>query len=282
MFPTSFSYAIDKRKETKRVYSGRLYAMTTADSLWRTTTILLIFSNRGTYIYIIYTQSELLDERFVKGKTSVWYHRPTLCRRRSMLQCRHTRPIAWWMRLLCQTDRRYDLSPCLVFGFSMEFQICYFSSAWYLFIFLKYLPFGGTGGSLEDGRMEGGVALSHGQLGSSVTGGNLYGGGGGAPRSTTSSSSSQSPPAPGAISASGKMSAPTSNGGGGGRKYQCKMCPQVGSHSSYFLFSIVLFFPLVSPGSLPLGFLRSTFLWFLFFILIFACLIVSPLAGQSC
>lgn len=82
---------------------------------------------------------------------------------------------------------------------------------------------------MEDGRMEGGVALSHGQLGSSVTGGNLYGGG--APRSTTSSSSSQSPPATGPVlssgSASTKMAAPTSNGGG--RKYQCKMCPQVGS-----------------------------------------------------
>ncbi len=90
--------------------------------------------------------------------------------------------------------------------------------------------------------MEGGVVLSHGQLGSSAAGGNLYGGG--APRSTTSSSSSQSPPATGPIAssgsaASGKMAAPTSNGGGG-RKYQCKMCPQVGS-SQLFIHSFLLF-----------------------------------------
>lgn len=93
--------------------------------------------------------------------------------------------------------------------------------------------------------MEGGVALSHGQLGSATSGGNLYGGGVGAPRSTTSSSSSQSPPATGPLvssgSTSGKMSAPTSNGGG--RKYQCKMCPQVGpldGPDPYFFFLLIL------------------------------------------
>ena len=116
-----------------------------------------------------------------------------------------------------------------------------------------------TGGSLEDGRMEGGVSLSHGQLGSSSAGGNLYGGGGvGAPRSTTSSSSSQSPPATGPIAissgsaASGKMAAPTSNGGGG-RKYQCKMCPQVGPIPIILIlfipFSLFFFhFVLISSG----------------------------------
>lgn len=92
------------------------------------------------------------------------------------------------------------------------------------------------GGTLDqDGRMEGGVSLSHGppvvvgQLGS-ASAANLYGVGG--PRSTTSastsSSSSQSPPIAPIVSsgstAGGKMSGSTSNGG---RKYQCKMCPQV-------------------------------------------------------
>ena len=120
-----------------------------------------------------------------------------------------------------------------------------------------------TGGSLEDGRMEGGVSLSHGQLGSSSAGGNLYGGGGvGAPRSTTSSSSSQSPPATGPIAissgsaASGKMAAPTSNGGGG-RKYQCKMCPQVGP----IPIILILFIPLFS-FFFPF---RSHFFWLALF-----------------
>ena len=107
--------------------------------------------------------------------------------------------------------------------------------------------------------MEGGVSLSHGQLGSSSAGGNLYGGGGvGAPRSTTSSSSSQSPPATGPIAissgsaASGKMAAPTSNGGGG-RKYQCKMCPQVGP----IPIILILFIPFSLFFSISFSFLLA-------------------------
>ncbi|KAK4023524.1 hypothetical protein OUZ56_008929 [Daphnia magna] len=97
----------------------------------------------------------------------------------------------------------------------------------------------------QDGRMEGGVSLSHGppvvvgQLGS-ASAANLYGVGG--PRSTTSastsSSSSQSPPIAPIVSsgstAGGKMSGSTSNGG---RKYQCKMCPQLTNKNVGFLFT---------------------------------------------
>jgi hypothetical protein len=97
------------------------------------------------------------------------------------------------------------------------------------------------------------VPLSHGgppvvvgQLGSS---GHLYGVAVG-PRSTTSastsSSSSQSPPIVPIISSGstsgGKMGGSTSNGGGG-RKYQCKMCPQVGVNlCSILLILFILFF----------------------------------------
>jgi hypothetical protein len=31
------------------------------------------------------------------------------------------------------------------------------------------------------------------------------------------------------------------NGGGGGRKYQCKMCPQVGENPPFYLFFSVVF-----------------------------------------
>ena len=124
-----------------------------------------------------------------------------------------------------------------------------------------------SGGSLDDGRMEsggGGVSHSHGQqigaLGSYSTS---------APRSNSSTSSS--PPAvssasanmsvviPQPISAS-KMAAPSlgpsggvggGGGGGGGRKYQCKMCPQVGSN--YY-----------NPSSLCLLFILF-YVWFDYF-----------------
>lgn len=106
--------------------------------------------------------------------------------------------------------------------------------------------------------MEGGVSLSHGppvvvgQLGS-ASAANLYGVGG--PRSTTSastsSSSSQSPPIAPIVSsgstAGGKMSGSTSNGG---RKYQCKMCPQVGvAHLLLFFFFFSLFRFLPNPSN---------------------------------
>jgi hypothetical protein len=97
------------------------------------------------------------------------------------------------------------------------------------------------------------VPLSHGgppvvvgQLGSSS---HLYGVAVG-PRSTTSastsSSSSQSPPIVPIISSGstsgGKMGGSTSNGGGG-RKYQCKMCPQVGVNlCSILLILLFIFF----------------------------------------
>ena len=125
-----------------------------------------------------------------------------------------------------------------------------------MFFFLQklniFLFLDGSGGSLDDGRMEsggGGVSHSHGQqigaLGSYSTS---------APRSNSSTSSS--PPAassasanmsvvvPQPISAS-KMAAPSlgasggGGGGGGGRKYQCKMCPQVGSNHQSFTSHLI-------------------------------------------
>ena len=126
-----------------------------------------------------------------------------------------------------------------------------------LHIYLRCVAF--SGGSLDDGRIEsgggggggggGGVSHSHGQqigpLGAYSSG---------APRSNSSTSSS--PPVassasvvvPQPVSAS-KMAAPT-NGGGGGRKYQCKMCPQVGTKSiSAYLIGSVLITDTISLSS---------------------------------
>lgn len=128
------------------------------------------------------------------------------------------------------------------------------------------------------------VPLSHGgppvvvgQLGSS---GHLYGVAVG-PRSTTSastsSSSSQSPPIVPIISSGstsgGKMGGSTSNGGGG-RKYQCKMCPQVGVNLCsilLILLFIFIFFQFdqtqLTRGSLFLFSTSFIHLWLLYFAL---------------
>ena len=157
----------------------------------------------------------------------------------------------------------------------------------YFFNFFKF-----QGGSLDqDGRME--VPLSHGgppvvvgQLGSST--GNLYGVAVG-PRSTTSastsSSSSQSPPIVPIISSGstsgGKMAGSTSNGG---RKYQCKMCPQVGVNQHLLLFffffldfNYVLPQPPVNPcGAFIFFFQFLSISFFLFWLLHFALTFYRP------
>jgi hypothetical protein len=107
------------------------------------------------------------------------------------------------------------------------------------------------------------VPLSHGgppvvvgQLGSS---GHLYGVAVG-PRSTTSastsSSSSQSPPIVPIISSGstsgGKMGGSTSNGGGG-RKYQCKMCPQVGVNLCSILLILLFIYFCFQFGQPPIS-----------------------------
>ena len=130
---------------------------------------------------------------------------------------------------------------------------------WIFFFVLFFI-----GGNLEqDGRME--VPISHGppvvgQLGSSAAA-NLYGVPVG-PRSTTSastsSSSSQSPPIIPIIS-SGSTSGGKMAGSTSGRKYQCKMCPQVGV--SFLISSL-------SP-------MRGSFLFNLFYFLFFFLLIAS-------
>jgi hypothetical protein len=105
-----------------------------------------------------------------------------------------------------------------------------------------------TGGSLEDTRMESGA--HQGGAGGMPPGSLYNNAGGGAPRSNSSSSSASPPtsvqtssvnaaaaaamlvvPQPINASKMGQQQGSiVSANGGTGRKYQCKMCPQVGEH----------------------------------------------------